>query len=131
MNREDDDIPTADYTIMMKDGRPVRLVDMPDHLLKKVAHKHLRTLRREVLALCVIKKELENRNYQGSLEHLVSYREYNVVSLAAKNPMFTRTADAYALTTPALIACFQTSHGRKRGAACITSTKRHFVAFQT
>lgn len=81
MNREDDDIPTADYTIMMKDGRPVRLVDMPDHLLKKVAHKHLRTLRREVLALCVIKKELENRNYQGSLEHLVSYREYNVFQM--------------------------------------------------
>lgn len=81
MNKEDDDIPTADPTVKMKDGRPVRLVDLPDHLLKKVAHKHLRTLRREVLKLCVIKKELDRREYQGNLETLLSYREYNVFQM--------------------------------------------------
>ena len=73
--------PVADFTVLMHDGHHVRIADLGVSKLKRVALKQLRTIRREVLKLCVIKAELEQRGYEGTLAHLASFRDYNVFQM--------------------------------------------------
>ncbi|MAA64979.1 MAG: hypothetical protein CL581_09425 [Alteromonadaceae bacterium] len=74
-------LPIADFTVVMHDGHQAKISDLGDNKLKKVALKHLRTIRREILKLCVIKAELEKREYAEGLAYLASFREYNVFQM--------------------------------------------------
>ena len=76
-----DNTPIADFTVLMHDGHHARIADLGDSALKRVAHKHLRTIRREVLKLCVIKAELEKREYAEGLAYLASFRDFNVFQM--------------------------------------------------
>ena len=79
---EEDKIPTAPYTLTLRTGRQVLITDIPDNVLKKFAHKHLRVLRKSIMALCAMKSEVDRRGYQSEvLEDFHIFRDFNIFQM--------------------------------------------------
>lgn len=85
MNQEEEEeverAPTAPYTVELRSGRHVLLKDLPDNLLRRIAHKHLRTVRKQIGRVCAMKAELERREYQGTLANFHPFRDYNIFQI--------------------------------------------------
>lgn len=67
------DIPTAPYTVMLRNGRQVAITDLPDKILKRMAYKHMRALRKQLLNLAAVKAEVDERK----LENFGTFTGYN------------------------------------------------------
>ena len=75
------DIPTAPYTVMLRNGRQVAITDLPDKILKRMAYKHMRALRKQLLNLAAVKAEVDKRNLK-ELDVLTGYNFWQIVTHA-------------------------------------------------
>ena len=75
------DIPTAPYTVMLRNGRQVAITDLPDKILKRMAYKHMRALRKQLLNLAAVKAEVDKRNLEN-LEVFTGYNFWQIVTHA-------------------------------------------------
>lgn len=87
MNNHDEEeeierAPSAPYTVELRSGRHVLLKDLPDNLLRKFAHKHLRALRKQIGRVCAMKAELDRRGYDGGPNaNFHIFRDYNIFQM--------------------------------------------------
>jgi len=79
---EEEEIPTAPYTMTLRTGKQAFLTEIPDHVLKKFSHKHLRVLKKSIMALCAIKSEVDRREYKSEVfEDFHIFRDYNIFQM--------------------------------------------------
>jgi hypothetical protein len=79
--KEIEKAPSAPYTVELRNGRHVLLKDLPDSVLRRFAHKHLKALRKQVTRVCAMKAELDRREYQDTLANLHPFRDYNIFQM--------------------------------------------------
>ena len=85
MNTDFDEpkIPSAPFTIPDSGGRMIFLTDAPDKMLKNRMLNRLRHLRRTITEICALKKEMERREYEGSvLENFSISKDFNIFQMA-------------------------------------------------
>tara|TARA_R100001510_G_scaffold49565_1_gene47984 strand:- start:5927 stop:6280 length:354 start_codon:yes stop_codon:yes gene_type:complete len=73
--------PPTGYTVVLRNGRCVNIEEMSDSAFKKFAHKQLRAVRKVIYGLCSFKAEAEKRGYDGDLESLYPYKDYNIFQM--------------------------------------------------
>ena len=72
-------IPTAPFTVTLKGGRQVLIEDLPDNILKKMAYKEMRSLRKAILRLAGVKAEMDKRGYEEEpLSNFTNFKDYNI-----------------------------------------------------
>tara|TARA_R110000803_G_scaffold150454_3_gene215800 strand:- start:329 stop:643 length:315 start_codon:yes stop_codon:yes gene_type:complete len=82
MTEDEDRMTTAEsYNLTLRSGRQVSITDVGNRILKNFAHKQLRRLKFEITRLNRIKDELERREYEGALDSLTAYKDYNVFQM--------------------------------------------------
>jgi len=79
--REEESVPSAPYTVQLKNGRFVLLEDLPDRTLRSMAHKNLASLRKQITRVCAMKAELDRREYRDSLASFHPFRDYNIFQI--------------------------------------------------
>ena len=72
-------IPTAPYTVTLKGGRQVLIEEVPDSILKRIAYKEMRSLRKAIIRLAGVKAEMDKRGYEEEpLSNFTSFKDYNI-----------------------------------------------------
>lgn len=76
---EEERMPTAPFTVMLRNGRHVMLKDVPDKILRRLCYKQLRALRKAIYALAAHKAEVDGRGYESEqLASFSAFKDFNM-----------------------------------------------------
>jgi len=76
---EEERMPTAPFTVMLRSGRHVMLKDVPDKILRRLCYKQLRSLKKVIYALAAHKAELDKRGYESEqLASFTAFKDFNM-----------------------------------------------------
>jgi len=78
---EENNPPSAPFTLTDRTGRRIYITDASDRMLKNKMMSNIRKLRRMIFDISAIKSEMEARKYVGKLENFILSRNYNIFQM--------------------------------------------------